>query len=272
MSSVTASPQKNNHQAGDTDRLKSFWIKVGFAAVVLAIWQFLVMLRILPVYLFPGPVQVAKSLAGMAADGSLLHSVVKSLRRMVFGYSISVVGGLAIGITAARSWIFKQTIGSLIMSLQSLPSVCWLPLSLIWFGLSEHAILAVVILGALFSIAIATEGAVRNIPPIYQKVGRVLGARGIIFARDVLFFAALPELIGGLKLGWTFAWRSLMAAELIRQDIIGVGNLLDSGRQFNDTPKMFASMLVILIIGLTVDGFVFGSIERRIRRRWGLAR
>lgn len=256
-----------------------FWkrwvLKLVFFTLVLLAWQAATMLGVggkpfLSPYLFPGPLEVAASLARMAEDGSLLQSIILSLRRMVFGYSISVVGGLIIGVWAARSYLFKETFGSVILSLQSLPSVCWLPLSLIWFGLSERAVLAVIILGALFSIAIATEGAVRNVPPIYQKVGRVLGARGTVFARDVLFFAALPELVGGLKLGWTFAWRSLMAAELIRQDVFGIGRLLETGRVFSDIPQMFAAMLVILVIGLTVDGLVFGTLERNIRRRYGL--
>ncbi|PKO14252.1 ABC transporter permease, partial [candidate division BRC1 bacterium HGW-BRC1-1] len=133
-------------------------------------------------------------------------------------------------------------------------------------------IIVVVVLGALFSIAAATEHAIRNVAPIYHKVGLVLGARGIVFWKDILIFAALPELVGGLKLGWSFAWRSLMAAELIRQDVLGVGRLLETGRQFNDVPMMVASMLIILTIGLTVDRVVFGFAERRIRKRWGLTR
>lgn len=213
---------------------------------------------------------VFRSLREMAADGTLLISIRLSMGRMIIGYSISIVGGLAIGLASARSRLFKETVGSLIMALQSLPSVCWLPLALIWFGINEMSIMVVVILGAIFSIAIATESAIRNIPPIYQKVGRVLGARGFVFARDILFFAALPELIGGLKIGWTFAWRSLMAAELIRADVNGVARILQTGREFNDIAMMLAGMIVILVIGLTVDLAVFGTLERKIRRRWGL--
>jgi len=130
----------------------------------------------------------------------------------------------------------------------------------------------VIILGALFSIALSTESAVRNIPPIYVKVGLTLGAKRLTLAKDILLFASLPELIGGLKVGWTFAWRSLMAAELIRQDVIGVARLLDTGRQFNDMSMMMASILVILAIGLTVDLLVFSKVERTVRRRWGLER
>ncbi|MCX7017479.1 MAG: ABC transporter permease [bacterium] len=238
--------------------------------MLLGIWQWLSSLRLAPSYLFPGPMDVFRSLREMAADGTLLISIRLSMGRMIIGYSISIVGGLAIGLASARSRLFKETVGSLIMALQSLPSVCWLPLALIWFGINEMSIMVVVILGAIFSIAIATESAIRNIPPIYQKVGRVLGARGFVFARDILFFAALPELIGGLKIGWTFAWRSLMAAELIRADVNGVARILQTGREFNDIAMMLAGMIVILVIGLTVDLAVFGTLERKIRRRWGL--
>ncbi|MCX7963381.1 MAG: ABC transporter permease subunit [Candidatus Sumerlaea chitinivorans] len=196
----------------------------------------------------------------------------KSMARMIIGYTVSVVVGILLGILLARSTLAKETLGTLVLSLQSLPSICWLPLALIWVGINEQAVIAVVILGAVFSIAVATESAIRNIPPIYLKVGEVLGARRLIFARDILFFAALPELMGGLKLGWSFAWRSLMAAELIRADAMGLGRLLETGRSFNDVPMMLAAMIMIICVGLFVDSVIFGNLEKRIRRRYGLAR
>jgi len=245
-------------------------VRLGFLGFLVGVWQLLSMYGPGPVYLRPGPVEVAKVLWGMLLDKSILHATVASAQRIIIGYSISVVGGLALGVALARSWVVKQTIGSLILSLQSLPSICWLPFALIWIGLNEKAILAVVILGALFAIAISAESALRNIPPLYIRVGLTLGAKRWSLWRDILLFAALPELIGGLKVGWTFAWRSLMAAELIRQDVIGVARLLDTGRQLNDMPMMIASILVILTLGLTVDLVVFGNLERMIRRRWGL--
>lgn len=253
-------------------RLQRVLAKVVFFFLCIGLWQTVTMMRFMPPWLLPGPVDVTKTLIDLAWSGTLAESIWLSMRRMFVGYSISVVGGLTIGVLAARSWIFKETVGSLILSLQSLPSICWLPLALIWFGLGEGAILAVLILGALFSIAVATEGAIRNVPPIYLKVGRVMGARGYVFAKDILFFAALPELIGGLKLGWTFAWRSLMAAELIRQNAFGVGRLLDTGRSLNDVSLMLAAIFSILAIGLTVDGLVFGTLEKKIRLRYGLER
>jgi NitT/TauT family transport system substrate-binding protein len=220
--------------------------------------------------LFPTPVEVWHSITQLWRDGLLLSSLSQSMGRMFVGYFISVVGGILLGVLAARSRLFRNTAGAVILALQSLPSICWLPFALIWVGINETAIIVVVVLGALFSIAVATEGAVRNIPPIYQKVGLVLGARGPVFWRDILFPAALPQLVGGLKLGWSFAWRSLMAAELIRQDVLGVGRLLETGRNFNDVPMMVAAILIILAIGLFVDRAVFGTIEARIRRRYGL--
>lgn len=253
-------------------RWKRVAAKLVFFFLLLGVWQTIYMLRVVPPYLFPGPADVFLKLVELARSGDLFESIWLSMKRMFLGYGISVVGGLTIGVLAARSWIFKETVGSLILSLQSLPSIVWLPLALIWFGLGEGAILAVLILGALFSIAVATEGAIRNVPPIYLKVGRVMGARGYVFAKDILFFAALPELIGGLKLGWTFAWRSLMAAELIRQDVFGVGRLLETGRSLNDVALMLAAIISILVIGLTVDGLVFGTLERKIRVRYGLER
>lgn len=249
-----------------------FAVRVGFIVLLIAVWHGVVITGWMPDYLFPSPWAVVQSLASLASDGTLAASIAASLGRMAAGYSISVVGGLAIGLLAARIALFKETFGSLVLSLQSLPSVCWLPLALIWVGLNERAVLAVVILGAIFAIAVATESAIRNIPPIYGRVGHVLGARGFTFSRDILFFAALPELISGLKLGWTFAWRSLMAAELIRQDVMGVGRLLETGRQFNDTAMMLASMVTILAIGLLVDRLLFGTIENKIRIRYGLQR
>lgn len=245
-------------------------VKCVFFGGLMALWQTVVALEWVPDYVFPGPLQVLKSFGEMATTGELFVAIKNSMMRMAIGYSISVVGGLIVGTLAARSWLFKETIGSLIVSLQSLPSVCWLPFAMLWVGINEKAIVVVLILGAMFSIAVATEGAIRNIPPIYMKVGQVLGARGVTFAKDILFFAALPELIGGLKLGWTFAWRSLMAAELIRVQFGGVGVLLEKGRSNNEVPYMMAAMITILAIGLVVDGLVFGTVERKIRRRYGL--
>lgn len=243
-----------------------------FAVGLLAIWQGLSLLEVAPSYLFPPPTAVVAALVEAARSGTLWQSVGLSLTRMLVGYGVSLVLGTALGVLLARKWWAKATIGMVVVPLQSLPSICWLPFALLWIGIDERAIVAVVILGATFSIATATESAVSNIPPIYLKVGQVLGARGFTFARDILFFAALPEWLGGMKLGWSFAWRSLMAAELIRQDALGVGRMLEIGRAFNDVAMMMAAMIVIVTLGLSVDRGIFGVIEQRVRHTYGLSK
>lgn len=245
-------------------------VRVVFFAALIAVWQLWASRDPEKAYLHPGPLDVLKSFRQISDDGTLFLSIRASMGRMLVGYSISVVGGILLGALTARSWLMKQTLGTLILSIQSLPSICWLPFALIFVGINEWAILAVLILGAMFSIAVSTENAIRNIPPIYVKVGRTLGARNLTLLKDILFFAALPELIGGLKVGWTFAWRSLMAAELIRQDVTGVARLLDTGRQYNDIAMMMAAIFTILAIGLFVDLVVFGRLEKAVRRRYGL--
>lgn len=249
---------------------KKLAVQIVFAGVLLLAWEAIVKVGGVPPYLVPPPTSVFAAFVDMATSGILWQSVGLSLYRMAIGYGVSLVLGTVLGILLARSWFVKTTAGSVVLALQSLPSICWLPFALLWVGIDERAILAVVVLGATFAIAVATENAIRNVPPIYLKVGQVLGAKGFVFARDILFFAALPEWLGGMKLGWSFAWRSLMAAELIRKDSLGMGRLLEIGRSFNDVPMMLAAILVIIVVGVTVDWGVFGTIETKVRRLYGL--
>ncbi|MFH0793098.1 MAG: ABC transporter permease subunit [bacterium] len=175
VSSVAMDPST---EATGVSRARSLFLNVGFVLALLLGWQAIVEAEWVPRYLFPGPIAVASSLLEMLRDGTMIESLRLSLGRMFIGYGLSVVGGIAIGLLVARNWVFKHTFGAVILSLQSLPSICWLPIALIWVGLNERAVVVVVVLGAIFSIAVATENAVRNIAPIHLKVGRVMGARG----------------------------------------------------------------------------------------------
>ncbi len=176
---------------------------------------------------------------------------------------------MTLGLALGRIKLLDETLGSLVLGLQALPSICWLPLALLWFGLSETAILFVVVMGALLSITTATEAGVKNTPPVYLRAARNLGARGWRVYVFVILPAALPAIITGMKLGWSFAWRSLMAAELLYVSL-GLGQLLTLGRELNDMSQVIAVMLVIIAIGLAVDRLVFAPIETRVRERWGL--
>jgi sulfonate transport system permease protein len=183
-----------------------------------------------------------------------------------------VIIGVVVGSAVAASKIVRSAFGSFITGLQTMPSVAWLPLAQLLFKRSEAAILFVVVLGAAPSIANGLLSGIDQIPPLYVRAGRVLGARGLTLYRRVVLPAALPGFVAGMKQGWAFAWRSLMAAELILI-VAGhqsIGVLMDTARNLNDSAALMASMIVILVVGIVVDAVFFAGIERRIRRRRGL--
>jgi NitT/TauT family transport system permease protein len=182
-----------------------------------------------------------------------------------------VVGGAIVGALVARNRPLRRACGSLITGLQSMPSIAWFPLAILLFGLSETAIVFVVLLGAAPAVANGLITGIDNIPPLLLRSGRMMGARGIWLYRHVVLPASLPAFLGGLKQGWAFAWRSLMAGELLV--VLGnrpsLGARLQFAREFSDAAGLLATMLVILIIGMVVNG-AFGVAEREVRGRWGL--
>ncbi len=193
-----------------------------------------------------------------------------SIQRILIGYFISLVFGVILGILIGRFKLLDETVGSLITGLQVLPSICWLPLAILWFGLNEQAIQFVIIMGAFFSIAIATDSGIRNIPPIYLRAAKTMGIKGMDLYTRVIFPAALPSIATGMKLGWSFAWRSLMAGELIFVSV-GLGHLLQTGRELNDMAQVMAVMITIMMVGLIFDRFIFAQFEKRLRRQWGMS-
>ncbi len=206
----------------------------------------------------------------MAADGRLGAAVLRSLSRLGQGYLISSLIGVPLGIANARLRWLRNTVKPLVLGLQALPSICWLPLALLWFGLSEQAIVFVVVMGSLLAIAISTEDGVAGIDPLLLRASGVLGIRGLRFYGGVLLPAALPGIVTGLKLGWSFAWRALMAGELLFV-AGGLGQLLQAGREVLDVPQVMAVMIAIVAVGSVVDQILFRLVEVRIRQRWGLA-
>jgi NitT/TauT family transport system permease protein len=189
---------------------------------------------------------------------------------MLIGYGLSVVLGLVLGLGIASNKFLEQTVGGLLVSLQSLPSICWLPIAVLWFGLTEKAILFVVIMGSLLSVTISMETGRKQLPKIYTKAGRNLGARGFNLFWHVTLPASLPYIVTGLKQGWAFAWRSLISGEMIFVTL-GLGQLLMMGRDLNDMSQVIAVMILIVALGYLVDGVFFKTIERRLQQRWGLA-
>jgi NitT/TauT family transport system permease protein len=241
-----------------------------FYGVLIAIWILLAKLKIWPQYVFPTPRGVAESLWAGFADHSFWIAIVVSMKRMLLGYGLSVVLGMVLGLGVASNKFLEETMGGLLVSLQSLPSICWLPLAVLWFGLTEKAILFVVVMGSLLSVTIAMETGRQQMPKIYGMAGRNLGARGFKLFWYVLLPASLPFILSGLKQGWAFAWRSLISGEMIFVSL-GLGQLLMMGRDLNDMNQVIAVMMLIIAIGYIVDGLVFKTIERRLQHKWGLA-
>jgi sulfonate transport system permease protein len=240
-----------------------------FYAVLIGVWIVVAELRVWPPYLFPAPKDVAQSLWAGFADHSFWIAIGISMKRMLIGYAVSVAIGIVLGTAVASSKFLEQTLGGLLVSLQSLPSICWLPMAVLWFGLSEKAILFVVVMGSVLSVTISMETGRKQMPRIYSMAGRNLGAHGLKLFVYVLFPASLPYVLTGLKQGWAFAWRSLIAGEMIFVSL-GLGQLLMMGRDLNDMSQVLAVMVLIIAIGYLVDGLVFKTIERRLRQRWGL--
>jgi NitT/TauT family transport system permease protein len=248
------------------------WPKLAALAISLLLWQLVVWSGWKPTYLLPGPWTVFAELGSRLMDGTLVTAISITMRRAFTGFAIAVLIGTAVGALVARVKVLRVAAGSLITGLQTMPSIAWFPLAILLFKLSEQAILFVIVLGAAPAIANGLISGTDHIPPIYIRAGRVLGARDLTLFRHVILPACLPSFVAGLKQGWSFAWRSLMAGELLviiaRRPSIGFQ--LQVAREFADANGMLATMIVILIIGITMDALFFGTLDRLIRRRWGL--
>jgi NitT/TauT family transport system permease protein len=240
-----------------------------FYGVLIGSWFLLVKLKVWPPYVFPSPQGVVEALWTGFADHSFWIAIGVSMKRMLLGYSLAVILGMVLGLGVASNKFLEETVGGLLVSLQSLPSICWLPLAVLWFGLTEKAILFVVVMGSLLSVTIAMETGRQQMPKIYGMAGRNLGARGFQLFWHVLLPASLPYIVSGLKQGWAFAWRSLISGEMIFVSL-GLGQLLMMGRDLNDMSQVIAVMILIVAIGYIVDGLVFKTIERRLQQKWGL--
>lgn len=241
-----------------------------FFAVLIALWAIVAKLEIWDPTLFPSPGKVAGTLWTTLADGSLLNATSVSLRRVLLGYLISLSVAIPLGILLARKQLLEDTVGSLVVGFQSLPSICWLPLALLWFGLNDKAILFVVVMGSLVSITVAVQDGVKNLPPVYVRAARTMGTWQWALYAEVLLPASLPAILTGAKLGWAYAWRALMAGELLFVSL-GLGHMLMMGRELADMSQVLAVMLVIIGIGLLTDRAIFGVVEKRVRERWGLS-
>ena len=243
-----------------------------FFAALLALWHLCSVTGIIASpMLLPDPLKVWEYFKGAIQNGTLLTATAVTLRRLVTGYAIGTCVGLPLGLLTARFRFAEDTLGVLALGLQTLPSVCWVPLALLWFGQTEAAMLFVVVMGTLWSVIIATDNGVRTVPPIYARAARTMGARQLYTWTRVILPASLPFIVSGMKQGWAFAWRSLMAAEIFVTILtgFGLGQLLQYGRDLNAMDQVIGVMFMIVIIGLLADKILFSPWERFLHRRWG---
>jgi NitT/TauT family transport system permease protein len=247
------------------------WPLLAAAALALAIWQLIYLSGWRPAYVFPAPATVIQRLLDMLTTPDLYASIATTMQRAVLGFTTAVTAGTLIGIAVARSRILRAAVGSLITGLQTMPSIAWFPLAILLFGLTEQAIFFVVVLGAAPSIANGVISGIDDLPPPLLRAAHILGARGLRLYTSVVMPAALPAYMSGLKQGWAFAWRSLMAGEILvivgRQSSLGAD--LHFAREFSNAPRLLAVMIVILVIGMIVDT-IFNTIANGVRHRRGL--
>lgn len=222
-------------------------------------------------YIFPSPFDVFGTLLALIKDNTIGIAIVASLKRIIVGYFISVIIGVSLGLTIAKFKYLDENLGPLILGLQTLPSICWLPFAILWFGLSEISIIFVIAIGSTFAVAISVKYAIQNVNPLYIRAAKTMGAKGSKVYTHVILPAALPDIVSGLKQGWSFAWRALMAGEML-SSTKGLGQVLMVGRDLADISQVVAVMIVIIILGLVVDKLVFSRLEKNMRYKWGLDR
>lgn len=254
--------------------LNQIWPRVAAVGGLVLVWWAAAATGLWDKTQLPSPADVWDALGDNAFDSrgpgeGILVAVQLSVLRLAFGMGVAVVLGTLVGVAMAASPFVHRSIGSLMTGLQALPSISWLPLAVLWFQLSERAIMFVVIIGAFPAVAIAAANSLRLVPPLLVRAGRTLGARGWTLYRSVVLPAAVPGYIGGLQQAWALAWRALMAGELIATGAQGLGHLQDVAREQFNTPLVIAVMVVIIVIGMAVD-LGFGAIDRRMRSRRGL--
>lgn len=240
--------------------------------VLVAIWYAIFKSGLWAPYILPSPFSVFDYLCENFADGVLPSAIWVTLRRLIIGYAIGLLIGVPLGVLCARSKIFRDSLGLLALGLQALPSVCWVPLAILWFGQSDEAMLFVVLMGTIWSLVISTQHGVMSIPPIYIRAAKTMGSKGLHTWCKVIMPAAFPSIVGGMKQGWAFAWRSLMAAEIYVTILsgVGIGQLLHYGRENMDMAQVIGIMIVVVVIGLLADKILFSPWERMLRKRWGL--
>ncbi|MBO0586983.1 ABC transporter permease [Sporosarcina sp. E16_8] len=250
--------------------MTTFLRRTLFIGILAVIWEVTSRLSSLPDFMFPSLSQVLQTLYTGIVSGQIMTAILTSMSRLLIGFTIATVLGLFLGYLIWRSKLVEDTLGFLITALQSIPSIVWFPLAIIWFGLNDFSILFIVTIGATWTMTINATSGFKNVPRLYQQVAKTLGSGGFHFLRTVIMPASVPQLIAGLRIAWAFSWRALMAGELLGGGG-GLGYLLEMGRSLGQMDLVISVMLIIGVIGTIMDNLVFLRLERSVQKKWGIS-
>ncbi|MCM3567794.1 ABC transporter permease [Neobacillus mesonae] len=243
--------------------------RIIFFAIIILVWQGIVRMLGISASLMPAPTDVFEALAQGFADKTLIYDILASFRRLAIGLVIAIVLGVGLGILLAKNKTADETLGTLILALQSVPSIVWLPIAIMWFGLNEKAVTFIVILGGTLVMTINMRIGIKNVSPLYIKAAQTMGSRGLDLFAKVIFPASVPYAVTGARLAWAFAWRALMAGEILSTGP-GLGYTLKYASDFGNMKLVIGIMIIIGVIGTIMDIVFFQRVEKNVLRRWGL--
>jgi NitT/TauT family transport system permease protein len=243
--------------------------RIIFFAIIIAFWEGGSRFGLWTEVVLPSPTSVFESLITGISDKTLIIDLIASFKRLLIGLGISLLIGTSIGVLLAKSKTADDTLGSVLLALQSVPSIVWLPLAIMWFGLNEKSVIFVVILGGTFVMALNIRMGIKNVSPLFIRAAQTMGSRGLDLFIRVIFPASIPYVVTGSRLAWAFAWRALMAGELLSTGP-GLGYTLRYASDFGDMSLVIAVMIIIGVVGAIVDQLIFQRIEKSVMKRWGL--
>ena len=219
---------------------------------------------------WPSALQVGGVIVADFQQSTFRLALLGSLRRMVIGYALVMVIGISAGMVLGRFRLLDELMGSLTVAIHAIPGAAWVPLAILWFGLTEQAVIFTILLGAVGIVMVNTDSGIRDVPPLIVRAARTMGAKGLKYFWFVVVPSAIPKIVDGLRLSWAFGWRALMAGELLTS-VSGLGQLLSQVAKTKQLDQLLAIMTLIAVIGATIDGFIFKRLEHAVRVRWGLA-
>ena len=232
-------------------------------------WLLVEQFSIVKAYIFPSPLGVANSFIRLMENNLLFSALISSFRKLLIGLLISILMGVGLGLLLLRYKFLERLLKPLILGLQTLPSICFVPFALLWFGLNDTATVFVIVIGSVFSICISVETAIKSVNPIFENAARTMGANGADVFFKVTLPASLPECIAGLKHGWSFAWRALIAGEMVSGTIGGLGYVLLIGRELLDINQIMLVIIILIIISVAIEKLLLGKIENIARKKMG---